>query len=173
MKIQDKEKRLERILRAVLTDSRFISTVEARVLALEITRLRAEAQTDGPIYNRGRTEGRADIASMLRQVVDPSDSGHLNIEGVLAEVARLKAEVESWQEACHSAEYAVKLPEHRAALEALRERCARALEATPADCHCGGLQQPERIVRNIPIEPDFAAPQVSTTPLVDNLRPTY
>lgn len=48
-----------------------------------------ESQVDGPVFNLGRSEGRADVAVQLRKLVDPEDLNHWNLDGTLAEVARL------------------------------------------------------------------------------------
>lgn len=39
--------------------------------------------TDGPVYRAGRSEGRADIAALLRKIIDPADTRHLNLDGLL------------------------------------------------------------------------------------------
>lgn len=48
------------------------------------------ALVDGPIYNQGRAEGRADVYALLRKILDPTDVQHWNADGVLNEVRRLK-----------------------------------------------------------------------------------
>lgn len=59
--------------------------------ALEtLNRLVAESRVDGRAYTSGRSEGRADVAASLRSVLDPEDSNHWNLDGVLKEVQRLK-----------------------------------------------------------------------------------
>jgi hypothetical protein len=45
--------------------------------------------TDGPVYNAGRSEGRADVCAVLRAILDPDDKHHWNIDGVIEEVRRL------------------------------------------------------------------------------------
>jgi hypothetical protein len=50
----------------------------------------AEAKVDGPTYNAGRLEGWADISAQLRKILDPEDTHHWNLDGLLAEVARLR-----------------------------------------------------------------------------------
>lgn len=45
--------------------------------------------TDGETYNRGRSEGLADVAVELRSILDPEDENKWNIDGVLNEVRRL------------------------------------------------------------------------------------
>lgn len=52
----------------------------------EIFYLREQAEVDGPIYEMGRSEGRADIAAKLRKILDPGDKNKLNIDGLLKEV---------------------------------------------------------------------------------------
>lgn len=44
---------------------------------------------DGPVYNRGRTQGQMDVAAELREILDPEDKNKLNLNGSLAEVRRL------------------------------------------------------------------------------------
>ena len=53
---------------------------------------RAGAATDGPTYNAGRSEGRADVAAYLRAILDPGDVHNWNLDGALAEVRRLMGE---------------------------------------------------------------------------------
>jgi len=50
-------------------------------------------KTDGPLYNAGRCEGRADVCAGLRKILDPTDAHHWNKDGLLGEVDRLKREV--------------------------------------------------------------------------------
>ena len=50
-----------------------------------------QSKVDGPIYNAGRREGHADIAAKLREILDPADIEHWNLDGLLAEVARANA----------------------------------------------------------------------------------
>lgn len=52
--------------------------------------LLALGKIDGPAYNQGRVEGHADIVAKLRQLLDPTDAQHWNLDGLLAEVKRLK-----------------------------------------------------------------------------------
>ena len=47
--------------------------------------------TDGPAFNRGRSEGRSDVAAMLRKIVDPEDKNKWNLDGALAEVRKIMA----------------------------------------------------------------------------------
>jgi hypothetical protein len=51
--------------------------------------LSSQEATDGEVYNRGRSEGHADIAAKLRAIIDPEDQRHLNLTGLLKEVERL------------------------------------------------------------------------------------
>lgn len=55
--------------------------------------LTAAEYTDSPTYNSGRTEGWADVAAQLRKILDAEDSHHWNLDGLLAEVARLRGGV--------------------------------------------------------------------------------
>ena len=48
--------------------------------------------TDGPVYNRGRSEGWADVCAELRAIIDPDDAHHWNKDGLLKEVERLARE---------------------------------------------------------------------------------
>jgi len=48
-------------------------------------------RTDGPIYNSGRHEGRADMCAELRRILDPEDTNHWNGDGLLARVRLLAA----------------------------------------------------------------------------------
>jgi hypothetical protein len=45
--------------------------------------------TDGPVYNRGRSEGWADVCAELRAILDPDDGHRWNKDGLLKEVERL------------------------------------------------------------------------------------
>lgn len=51
--------------------------------------------TDGPVYNRGRSEGHADVCASLRAILDPGDRNHWNIDGLLKEVARINGAVDA------------------------------------------------------------------------------
>lgn len=57
-------------------------------MSLKLDQLEVPSQetTDGEVYNRGRSEGHADIAAKLRAIIDPDDQRHLNLDGVLKEV---------------------------------------------------------------------------------------
>lgn len=46
-------------------------------------------KVDGPIFNLGRSEGRADVAAELRRIIDPSDEQHLSLDGTLDIVRKL------------------------------------------------------------------------------------
>jgi hypothetical protein len=48
--------------------------------------LLSPAAIDGEVYNRGRSEGHADIAAKLRAIIDPKDQRHLNLDGILKEI---------------------------------------------------------------------------------------
>lgn len=50
-----------------------------------------QAATDGPVYNAGRAEGHADVTVAVRAIVDPDDAHHLNLDGALEAVRKLKA----------------------------------------------------------------------------------
>lgn len=89
-------------LRAVVPPGTHVARVEWGVHAevtrqrdeiLRLTRERDEARTkaatDGPAYNAGRSEGRADIAAELRAALDPDDVHHWNITGVIGHVRGL------------------------------------------------------------------------------------
>lgn len=52
----------------------------------EISHLKEQAKVDGPTYEAGRLEGRADIAVKLRKILDPNDENKLNIDGLLEKV---------------------------------------------------------------------------------------
>jgi hypothetical protein len=49
----------------------------------------ATEATDGPAYNAGRAEGRADMCASIRAIIDPADTHHWNRDGLLEEVRRL------------------------------------------------------------------------------------
>lgn len=51
--------------------------------------LEEQARVDGPIFNLGRSEGRADIAVELRKIIDPNDEQHLSLDGTLDIVRKL------------------------------------------------------------------------------------
>lgn len=44
---------------------------------------------DGPAFNAGRNEGRADVCADLRVILDPEHRHHWNLDGLLNEVKRL------------------------------------------------------------------------------------
>ena len=48
------------------------------------------AKVDGPVFNSGRMEGRDDVKVMVRKIVDPEDTEHLSLDGVLKKIAELK-----------------------------------------------------------------------------------
>ena len=70
-------------------------TLKEENFKLKVENLRLQKQLaaatvpDGPVYNAGRLEGRADVIVAVRQIVDPEDVYHWNIDGVLKEVRRL------------------------------------------------------------------------------------
>jgi hypothetical protein len=54
---------------------------------------RAKAVTEA--FERGRAEGQSDVAAQLRRVLDPEDKNHWSLDGALAAVADMKAELEA------------------------------------------------------------------------------
>jgi hypothetical protein len=48
-----------------------------------------QAKVDGPTFNLGRSEGRADVAAELRRIIDPNDEQHLSLDGTLDIVRKL------------------------------------------------------------------------------------
>lgn len=62
--------------------------LEAEATARTVAEIRCKV--DGPVYNAGRSEGHADVAARLRAILDPEDTEHWNLDGLLAEVARLR-----------------------------------------------------------------------------------
>jgi hypothetical protein len=69
-----------------LTDENGLLTAHIGQLKLQLV---AAERADSPVYNAGRMEGWADVAAQLRKVLDPTDAHHWNLDGLLAEVARL------------------------------------------------------------------------------------
>lgn len=55
----------------------------------QIKELEAQAKVDGPVYNAGRSEGKADVAAELRAIIDPTDEQHLSLDGLLDIVRKL------------------------------------------------------------------------------------
>jgi hypothetical protein len=55
-------------------------------MSLKQDQLSSQEATDGEVYNRGRSEGHADIAAKLRAIIDPKDQRHLNLDGILKEI---------------------------------------------------------------------------------------
>ena len=49
-----------------------------------------EYKTDGPVFKLGYYEGLADACAKLREILDPTDSKHLNFDGLIVEVAVAK-----------------------------------------------------------------------------------
>lgn len=49
--------------------------------------------TDGSSFNSGRLEGQADVAAQLRAILDPADTNHWSLEGLLNAVKQLKERV--------------------------------------------------------------------------------
>lgn len=70
------------------------STIEtlARLLA-EREEIQAKSKVDGPTYNLGRAEGHADIKVKLREILDPADLFHFDLDGVLNRVAEQDEEL--------------------------------------------------------------------------------
>jgi hypothetical protein len=54
-----------------------------------IEELEKQAAVDGPVFNLGRSEGRADVAVELRKIIDPNDEQHLSLDGTLDIVRKL------------------------------------------------------------------------------------
>lgn len=79
-------------------DAEFIAHAKEDIRALvDLVRnlqvaLKVASMFDGPIFNQGRAEGRADVSVSLRKVLDPTDAEHLNLDGSLKKVAHLVAE---------------------------------------------------------------------------------
>lgn len=76
-----------RAFRAYDANTALMSEVDT--LRAQVATVTAEAATDGPAYQRGRSEGRADVAASLRALLDPSDAQHWNLDGALTEVRRI------------------------------------------------------------------------------------
>lgn len=51
----------------------------------------------------GRFEGQADVKVAVRQIVDPEDKNHWNLDGVLKEVQRLTLRVDALEQGVHTA----------------------------------------------------------------------
>jgi hypothetical protein len=78
----------------VKDERRFIRTEDIlRGARYKLAEMEAKCSVDGPIYNSGRLEGWADVAAQLRKILDPKDTHHWNLDGLLAEVARLRGGV--------------------------------------------------------------------------------
>lgn len=73
----------------------FCPACERDEACAEIARLRQAAATDGPVFERGRNEGWSDVAARLRGVLDPYDVNHWNLDGLIAEVGRLRSVAET------------------------------------------------------------------------------
>lgn len=56
-----------------------------------LKRVIREGRVDGRAFNLGRSEGRAEVAVVLRRIVDPRDEGHLSLDGALDRVRELNA----------------------------------------------------------------------------------
>jgi len=72
-----------------------------------------ERKADGPAFNCGRHEGQADVAARLRKILDPTDAGHLDLDGLLTKVSG----------ACEVADA------RSVDAEALKKRCSELTEA--------------------------------------------
>jgi len=64
--------------------------VSLQILARKLVNVFLSNSVDGPIYNAGRFEGRADMCAKLRTILDTEDKNHWNQDGLLKEVCRLK-----------------------------------------------------------------------------------
>ena len=49
-----------------------------------------QAKIDGPVFNSGRSEGRADVAVQLRAIVDPEDTGRPDLDGCIDRVRLMR-----------------------------------------------------------------------------------
>lgn len=86
---------------------------------------REAARVDGPVFVSGRHEGWSDIAAKLRAILDPADTEHLNLDGLLCRVAHLAAERAAWDAWAKDAPPTapdVLTPAEARAVEAVRER---------------------------------------------------
>jgi hypothetical protein len=72
-----------------------LSTDAGKALLERLVKAEADAKVDGPVFNHGRWEGRSDVAAQLRAVLDPSDAGHLSLDGLLAMVNALRERLAS------------------------------------------------------------------------------
>ncbi len=54
------------------------------------TRVVFEGPDDSYLFQQGRAEGRSDVVSMLRKIIDPDDTEHLSLDGVLDKVRLIK-----------------------------------------------------------------------------------
>lgn len=61
----------------------------------EAARLRVYATIDGPVFEQGRSEGRADVATMIREVIDPDDTDKLNLDGLIDRVRGMSVRIAS------------------------------------------------------------------------------
>lgn len=60
-----------------------------RDAALAAARVTTYVRTDTDSYMAGRSEGHADVAAEIRKIVDPEDSQHLNLTGLLKIISSL------------------------------------------------------------------------------------
>jgi hypothetical protein len=79
----------EEEVRIAVENNEYVAISYVKELLEEIDRLRSENKVDGPVYNSGRSEGRADVKAQFTKIVDPEDEQHFSIDGVLKEVEQL------------------------------------------------------------------------------------
>lgn len=89
LSIEDEKEIREAVLDLSRSSARDVPNAKVEVLLRELDYLRNKSKVDGDVYNSGRFEGRADIAAALRNIIDPKDEKHLNLDGILKEVQRL------------------------------------------------------------------------------------
>lgn len=115
---------------------------------------------DGPAYNAGRAEGRADLCASIRAIVDLADTNRWNLDGLLEEVRRLA----SLDKARKTTSAPVNHYDGEACMEACRLAC-RGRDGIEAHLVASAIQYLWRSGRKGPALPDL----VKARDMVDRL----
>lgn len=93
----------------ILTSAGSHPNVVARLRAAYDAAKGGASGVDGPVFNQGRHEGRSDVFVAVLELVDPSDTNHWNLDGVLKEVARNAEDAAKYRAAVERAKDATRL----------------------------------------------------------------
>lgn len=115
---------------------------------------------DGPAYNAGRAEGRADLCAAIRAIIDPADTNRWNRDGLLEEVRRLA----SLNKARKTTSAPVNYYDGEACMDACRLAC-RGRDGLEAHLVASAIQYLWRSGRKGPALPDL----IKARDMVDRL----